>query len=249
VPTTSSSRASDVAAWSTSSSLEVDHVTRPFTVAVVGPNDPLAQEALALEAEVFGERYGNSREYLDEMYAAYGHATSFVVVRDLRVDAAVGMLRLVVGTDAGLPSLHGLMGDPWHVDPHRAAERSIPDFDLARCLDIAMIAVRRGWGSGEVALLLFHEITRFTRRHDLGFWVAILNDKVLERLQLLGEPFRPYTGVESGPYAGSVSSTPVWAVPSETYERMTPDVYAAVVEGRWIMDKVERRAKRRFERV
>jgi len=217
------------------------NVAKPYSLTVVEADDPLAEEARELEALEFEFRFGNTRELLDQMYEPYLEATHFVLVRDERVDLPVGMMRLVLNSDAGFPSVNSLAGSPWNDEPDLVLARSIRDFDADRTLDVAMIAVRRGWGSREPAALLFHELAHFSRLHDIYFWVTILNDTVLERMQLLGRPFERYIGVKPGPYAGSPSSTPVWGVHPDAVARLAkdnPGLYAWIVEGRGLTELV-----------
>ena len=214
---------------------------KPYSLAVVEADHPLAEEARELEALEFEYRFGNTREQLDAMYEPYVDATHFVLIRDEREDLPVGMMRLILNSDAGLPSVNSLAGHPWNEDPELVIARSIRDFDPDRTLDITMIAVRRGWGSREPAMMLFHQMLEFAKAHDIHFWVTILNDTVLERIQLLGRPFETYKGITPGPYAGSESSTPVWGVYPETLARLEAgdaSMYAWLVEGRGLRDLV-----------
>jgi hypothetical protein len=119
--------------------------------------------------------------------------------------------------------------------------RSHIDLDPTKTIDIATIGVEEGYRAkdrddrnSEVSNALYHACIRYSIEQGITTWVAILDNKVLEVIQLLAEPFQSYDGVASGSYLNSPLSTPVWCDLPTSIERLKAydkGLYEMFVEG------------------
>lgn len=56
--------------------------TTPYGLYVLSPDEPATELAREVEAQVFTEFFGNTREILDEQYGPYEPSTLFLLLMD-----------------------------------------------------------------------------------------------------------------------------------------------------------------------
>lgn len=196
----------------------------PFGLYLAAPSDPLADVARALEAEVFLETFGNTRELLDEEYGPFDGVSLFIVVLDHHRARVAGMIRLIFDGTGVLKSMADIEHEPWSVDLDTALRAAgITHLDPARTVDVTTLAVdpeyRGAATNGMVSLALYQGLIRISRAAAMDWLVTILDAVVLDLLQTtVGEPFRSYPGVEPMRYLDSPASVPVWCDLTD-YER------------------------------
>lgn len=183
----------------------------PFGLYLLAAGDPAAELARHVEAEVFDEAFGNSRELLAEEYGPYERTSAFCCVLDHRRALPVGALRLILPGPAGLKSLVDLERG-WGCPPDELAARTGFAFEPARTWDIATLAVAPGYRDGLVSQALYQGACTSARRRGVSALVTILDVRVLRLVQSrLARPFRRYEGVAAAGYLDSPASLPVWS--------------------------------------
>lgn len=188
----------------------------PFGLYLVGPDEPLADEARQLEAEVFFETFGNTPELLAAEYGPYEDVSVFIVVLDHHRSTIAGMIRLILDGHGSLKSLTDIEGEPWcrPLDETLAAA-GLDELDTAEALDVTTLAVhpdyRGAATSGLVSLGLYQAVVQIAMAGDFRWLVTILDVVVLDLINGFStQPFRPYPGVEPLRYLDSPASVPVW---------------------------------------
>jgi len=197
--------------------------------------DPVGDDlaaALACEADVFLDTYGNTAEQFAEEYGPYGADTGFLAVID-EDGTALGTSRFIAPGNAGLKTLNDSARPPWRVDGLRSARAA--GIDPARTFDIATIAVRRSHGRGGVcAAALYHGILRTCRSNGADWVVMILDERARRLLSAAGLRTQVLPGTGAGEYLGSASSTPLWghlATMFDDQRRDHPDAYRLIFQG------------------
>jgi hypothetical protein len=234
---------------------EVEKVEPRFEFTIVGPDDPLADEARAVEETAFDEFFENDPEQLEEEYGPYEAASTFLVCRDTESDRVTGVMRFIRNSDAGLKSLNDLETKPWHRPVDEVLRATGLDLDLDKTIDIATFAILpeyRGTNSPEGAFtraILFHGLCTYTMETGAEAWVTIIDNAARDVVQVwAGAPFHQYQDVLQHaplapmPYLGSKSSTPMWATMEEFIPRLrrdNPDIAAAYFDGKGL-DYVKR---------
>jgi hypothetical protein len=197
---------------------------------IAGPPDP---DVLACEADVLGERYGDTAESLDAAYGAYADSTVWLAVTD-RSDQVVGWSRLLVPGDLPEKTLADASKQPWGIDT-TAASAAI-GLDSASCWDVATIGVRRELGSqgGMAAIALYHGVIVGTRTNGIDWIAAMLHVVVRRVLDNVGLVMHALPGARPETYMDAPGFIPVYAhVESmiEAQRRTHPDAYRQVVLG------------------
>lgn len=165
--------------------------------------DHSIQQALALEAAVFLEAFGNTANDLAQEYASY-------VPRQTRFLAAlapsiVGVMRLILPGPLQQKTLVDLEKAPFWI-PSRDSIAAY-GVDAARVLDVATVAVAKPWrGSGAFEALALAAVG-VARREELTHMTAIIDERLLLYLSRLGVPVIHLAAPEA--YLGSDSSVPV----------------------------------------
>jgi hypothetical protein len=195
------------------------------------------QAARDVEARVFLEAFDNTPELMEREYGPYADRSAFVTVIDDRDGTAVGVARLVLPDAAGeVKTLTDVAGEPWRL--------SVPDSLRTAGLagrpivDVATLAVdrrhRRGAAGAEIVLALCHGLYRWSLGHGAEGLVAILDDRVLRLLRVLGVPWTVMPGAGSEYYLGSPASTPCVCLLDDIAPNMRarrPDVAPAMLDG------------------
>lgn len=194
----------------------------------------LQESARSCEAEVFRDRYGNTREQLAEEYGDYEDSSVFLVL-ETRDSDVIGAVRLLApGGRAGLKTLVDVGRDPWNLDGERAA--AAVGLDLRSTWEIATLGVRRSTSADEIplALALYHGLITVARVNRMSSFVAILDERVRRLLASVGLLTRPLPGAGPAPYLGSAASTPVYAHCTPLIENQRthfPDAYRLLTLG------------------
>lgn len=198
-----------------------------YGVHVIRAHEPAAKLARALECKVFSEFTFDEpiTKIMREEYTPYDDHCFFLITVNWKLPKVVGVMRIIYPRPertafAALrehKSLYDLENphEPWRLD----LEKVIPESRLHQMLttktwDIATLAVhpeyrRKAGANVAISFSLYHEIYRLSQLNQVEYWVAILDEAVLELIQKLGRPFHHYAGVETKFYVGA-ASTPVF---------------------------------------
>ncbi len=177
---------------------------------VFDPVGPDRDAAVDCEADVFFDRYGESREMLTEFFQPHEAATTWLAVVDAE-GTAVASARLVLPSAAPLNWDLCVSGAPWHLDPSEALAAC--GVDRSSTWDVATISVRRR-SRGEGALwtaALCHGLFEVSRENEVSATVAVLNEPARQRLDSMGIIYSTVPGAATHPFLGSPASTPVFA--------------------------------------
>jgi hypothetical protein len=197
--------------------------------------DPAGDDLAAAkecEADVFLERYGNTREEFALEYGPYDDQTGFIAV--LEGDGrAVAAARFIAAGPAGLKTLNDVSRPPWHVDGEQSARSAGVDID--RTWDVATIAARRGEGRGGLcAAALYYGLNSGASANGIDFIVTILDSHARDLLASLSMRADALPGTSTGEYLGSASSTPLWSDVRRVAEQQreeNPDAYRLIYQG------------------
>lgn len=198
----------------------------PFGLYLVGPDEPLADDARRLEASVFFETFGNTPEMLAAEYGPYDDVSVFIVVLDHHRARVAGMIRLILDGHGSLKSMTDIEHEPWSMPLERAlAEAGLDDLDTAEALDVTTLAVdpeyRGAATSGLVSLALYQAVVQTAMAGGFRWLVTILDVVVLDLINGSTQaPFRNYPGVDPMRYLDSPSSVPVWCDFAEYQPRL-----------------------------
>jgi hypothetical protein len=203
---------------------------------ISGPPD---RDILSCEADVLGERYGDTVESLSAAYGGYADSTVWLAVTD-RCDHVVGWSRLLVPSDRPEKTLADASKEPWGIDP--ALVSAAVGLDASSCWDVATIGVRRELGSqGErAAIALYHGVIAGTRANGVDWIAAMLHIVVRRVLDNVGLVMHSLPGARPGTYMGAPGFIPVYAHVErmiENQHRTRPEAYRQVVLGQ--LDGVE----------
>jgi len=217
----------------------IDTPSTPYGLYVLRPDDPVAGLARDVEAQVFTEFFGNTREILDEQYGPYEPATVFLLLMDHERRQPAGMVRLQFASPLGLKSLDDIAA-VWGVPLPVLFERTGYDRPFATSFDgttVAVLPEYRGDGSDDLVwMILFCAVNWVAASWGMETMVGLFDEKVLANLEKrTAEPFkylerrRPevselfdsdgeltitsfhrFAGLEPKRYLDSPSTVPVW---------------------------------------
>lgn len=207
-----------------------------FGVFLVDGEDETAQLARSVEVRVFGEFFKNDEALMQQEYSPYEANSKFLVVLDQDAKKAVGVMRLVTNSEAGLKSINDLAHEPWSKSKAELfAENDIKEADLDSTVDIATLAVIKGYrGQTEVSASLYNALRKYILSIDAQKMVTILDNNVLDLLESIGCHFKKYEGVEAASYLDSPLSTPVYNSYQEMMDQWQseqPGTYDYIVLG------------------
>ena len=177
---------------------------------VFDPVDADREAAARCEADVFGERYGESRALLDAFFAPHEAATTWLALVDPD-GIAVASARLVLPSATPLNWDVCVSGAPWAMDP--ATAFAACGIDRSTTWDVASISVRRrSRGTGALwTAALCHGLFQVARENEVSATVAILNEPARYLLDSSGIIYATVPGASTRPFLGSPASTPVYA--------------------------------------
>lgn len=198
---------------------------------VIGPPDPAV---LACEAEVLGERYGDTAESLASAYGDYADRTVWLSVRE-DSGRVIGWARLIVPGPLLPKTLLDFSRDPWNLDVGAAVAQVGLDPDS--CMDIATIGARPELGGegAHVAAALYHGIVMSTRVNGIEWVVAVLHVLVRRVLGSAGLVMHPLPGAKPAVYMDAPGFVPVYAnmaVVLAEQRLANPQAHRQVVAGR-----------------
>lgn len=215
----------------------------PFGLYIAAPDEPLADHARGLEAEVFFETFANTPEMLADEYGPYDDVSMFLVVVDQHRAAVAGMMRLILDGHGALKSLADIEGEPWSAPlPPALTAAGLADLDTAETLDVATLAVhpeyRGSATNGLISLALYQGLVRSAVVGGFRWIVTILDVVVLDLIQSSSTaPFHFFPGVEPMRYLDSPASVPVWCALAEWEPRirdLDPGMAGILFEGEGI---------------
>ena len=190
-----------------------DRAEKQLGAYMVGPDHEFTALAHAVEADVFGEVFGDEQHVLQEEYGPYEPASSFIVIVDHTTSDAIGAMRIIRDSPLGLKAIGDFANYPaWNVTVADIEQHHDFRFDSAVTTEVSTIAVRasyRNSASGSLAsFALYHGLYRDALVRNEKRWFAVLDDVVLGLLHSLGAPFEAVCGLPSTPYLGSAATTP-----------------------------------------
>lgn len=199
---------------------------------VFEPTGAEREAALACEAEVFLETYGNTAEEFAEEYGPYEADTGFMTILD-ESGEALATTRFIAPGPAGLKTLNDIGRAPWRTDGARSARAAGIDPD--RTWDIATIAVRRVPGRSPLcSAALYHGIVSAAQANGIDSIVMIMDARARRLLSATGLHPNVLPGTGEGPYLGSDRSMPLWANLDRIFDqqrRGEPDAYRLIYQG------------------
>jgi hypothetical protein len=215
----------------------VPGAAEPFGAYMFGTDEPGADLGRYVERRVFLESFGNTPELLAEEYDPYEASSLFICVIDHLRALPVGVIRILMASEAGFKSLKDLepvWGEPAEV----MARRTGLDIDPETTWDIATLAVHRDYRSkaaqGLVSMGLYQTIGLVGPSCGIQYLVAILDMPVFRILRWkLHMVFVGYKGVSPRPYLGSEASMPAWCdlIEAERRIRVDPDLHSILFRG------------------
>jgi hypothetical protein len=197
---------------------------------VQGKPDP---ELPACEAEVLGERYGDSAESLDNAYGAYADTTVWLAVLD-RSERVLGWGRLLMPGPLPEKTLADAARPPWNLESkHVAASVGL---DTDSCWDVATIGIRQGLGrqGAAVSAALYHGLIVSTRVNGADWILAMLNVRVRRLLDAVGLVMHTLPGAWPDVYMGAPGFLPVYADTGRAVaeqRRTHPEAYRRIALG------------------
>lgn len=199
---------------------------------VVDPTGPLLEATLECEASAFHDRYGNTREQLDDEYRAFDAQRRFISLVD-GAGHVVATTRVTAPGPAGLKTFEDCAKEPWSVDAPAALHRM--GVDPATTWDVTTISVRRGTRRSALAsAALFHGLIQTMRANGASSTVAILDTRVRALLRTFGLEYRAIAGTTPAEYLGSPASLPVvapFASMMAEQRRRSPDAHRLMSMG------------------
>ncbi len=168
------------------------------------------------EAEVFGARYGDTAESLEQAYGAYADQTLWLsVVDDASSEgggpAVLGWARLLVPGPLQTKTLVDITRAPWRLDADEVI--AAVGLDPHSCLDIATFGVRPDLGGegARVTAALYHGMVMTTRVNDIAWSLAVLHILVRRVMGSTGLVMHPLPGARPAVYMDAPGFVPVYA--------------------------------------
>ena len=198
--------------------------------------DPVGADlaaAVRCETEVFADRFGETREHLDDSFRGFEDATVFLALVD-GAGEAVASARLIVSGPAGTKTEQYMAAAPWGIDA--AGSMAAAGLDMRTTWDVATLSVRRRsresgalWTAG-----LCHGLFQVARANGVSATVALMDEVARQRLASVGISYRTLPGGFPAPIDGSPASTPVYADMQsmiDNQRRHLPEAYRLITLG------------------
>lgn len=159
-----------------------------------------------LEAEVFGEAFGDSQETLEREYGPYDAHSLFLTVVDTLEAKPAGVLRVIpYDWETGHKTINDLWAhlriEPLHILQAHGINNVWPSV-----WDVGTLAVRKAYRGTDVSGMLFALLHTQAVAAGIEHIVTVLDARVLALLQGLGVPFEPICGSSPFAYMGSAKS-------------------------------------------
>lgn len=185
--------------------------------------EPAATLARTTELIVFWKQFDNDPKEMQQAYGPYEDASKFVLVVDNEQKRAAGVVRLIENSPAGFPSLNDVESYRTKKGPNAGQlswgrpvrelldDIGVSEADLDHAQDLGTTAVIEDYRKSSVILALYRATYLRARQEGVKLWVSIVDDNVLEKvLKPMDFLTHNYSGVGSGEYLGSGTSTPVF---------------------------------------
>ena len=190
---------------------------RPYAL-TVADTEHGDQRARLLEATTVGK--------VAEAVDTLTPLTFFLVVTETDSGEVVGAARVVAGSAIGNRTLDASAEPPWGAPMPQVAIAA--GLEAEHTWDVATLAVDGTRLAGrpaqaEVALALYHGLWACAATHGARSLTAMLDDRVLTRLRMLGIPFRALPGLSAAPYLGSASTTPAFVHLSDVHRTLAAE--------------------------
>ncbi len=220
----------------------------PLGVYVFAQDDPGAELARWVEAEVFLDTFGNTREQLQAEYSPYDGRTVFLCVIDhLRKMPAASMRVIIPTLDGRLSKTLDDMERYWGISPAAATIRDGVPFPFFNTWDIATLAVspsHQGRATaGIVSMALYEAYVRGSSECGYDYVVAVLDKRAYRFANwIFRETWAPFDGADAVPYLGSPASLPVWSQLSDWGARLKDgegNLHELIFESRGFENVVE----------
>lgn len=211
---------------------------------LIEPHDPRVAICKNIENVVFYERFGNTPEQMEEEYSPYEPFSYFILEYDEVTQEPIGTIRFIINSESvGLKTLRDIAVDPpvgWGADVEKCLSLAGINTPSAT-VDHATTAVLRQYRRDQTESPIVHlalQASFFKEATEMGVehFVAIFDDRPWASLLGIGMDIRRLPGLESRPYLGSESSTPVYGnLPAmlEHAKVVNPWLYDLVVNNKW----------------
>jgi hypothetical protein len=205
---------------------------------VFAPGGAALEAALDCEADVFEQRFGESREHLHGSLAAHEDTSVFLAVLD-RSGTAVAASRLVTPGPRRHKTLDYLAAEPWGIDPDEAVQ--LTGVQLGRTYDVATLTVRpRSVGEGALwTAALCHGMFQIAKANGVSHTIALLDEAARQRLASVGIIYHAFPGARAQAFDGSPATTPVYASMPDMFARQRrefPEAYQLINKGLGLRD-------------
>ena len=169
--------------------------------------DAVIEQAVMLEAAVFGEKFSNTREQLAEEYGPLWPQTWFLTCH--LDDALVGVARLVVPGQVRQKSLADAAKPPFEV----IVDEGLAQIGVAsgEVLDVVTIAIDKQYRGEGLLWPMLEQIYYLAVENHCSHIIAIIDVRVLEYIRSLGLDVKILPGGKPAPYLGSSQSVPIVA--------------------------------------
>jgi hypothetical protein len=178
-----------------------------FVAVVVGPDDPLADVARAVEREIFEETYGNDAAVMGAEYRAYEKRSLFFLAVDRRRGVPAGAARIIEGPG---PDVKTVDDAPRYIGRDAAAIIAAHDLGSAKVWDFATVAVLPRYRGGRTALtvssLLYRSFLLAGERAGAHHVVVMLDRHAYRNMRLLGVELTALAGSAPFEYLGSTEN-------------------------------------------
>lgn len=189
--------------------------SQPFALFALAADDERSELARRVEAAVFLDAFGDTRQLLAEEYGPYESSTVFLVAVDLLRGRPVGAVRAISGA-GGPPKLFSDLERDWGRSWDQVAASLDEPLDPRRSWELATWSVdpsyRSSSAEGLIGGLLGAAFVALANRAAAEWMVAIIDVGVVGRVEeLLSTPSRHFPGCPPIPFLGSGASVPLWA--------------------------------------
>ena len=183
-----------------------------YVALVLGPHEPLANVARAVERQVFEQTFGNDAAQMAEEYGPYEENSLFLLVLDRHRGAPAGAGRAIEGTGPGTKTVDDAPGLIGQTSEQIAAAHGLHGEKVWDFATLAVLPQYRGLRTSlTVSSLLYRAFLVQGEREGVQHMTAMLDRGAYRNMKLLGTPFEPLAGSGPFPYLGSPENRAVYA--------------------------------------
>jgi hypothetical protein len=194
---------------------------RQMGVHIIDGNDPHADIGRFVEATVFDEFFNNNLQVMAAEYAPYDQSSTFLALVDYEAKQAVGAVRLIKPSAAGLKSLKDLVSpqlgneaNPWYQEGDTETSRLMEmgaNYDST--VDIGTMGVMPEYRSRHTrdgaSAVLYSTCVRWSHQTGHNYWISVVDENIYTMMQAWGEPFKEFEHAPMAAYLDSLKSQPV----------------------------------------